>query len=193
MKLNNVTINRVYNIFYRHISSFPIFGDFGSEPGYTWTLIQSHSLQNNDGFQDKPFYLHDMPINQDVPEWNNYRLLIMSRMKSIRDVPLTGVPLVTFWLMGSIFAITFALHSPTPIFWQSLMEIAAFCTSLSTSEKTYVKTAPSILLTVSSTTIISTAGGTLAVTLWRDQEDWRTKITSVNTAYVILHSGAAPQ
>ena len=43
------------------------------------------SLENNDAFQLKPFYRHDMPINQDPPEWASYRLS-MSCMKSIQDV-----------------------------------------------------------------------------------------------------------
>jgi len=62
-----------------------VYSNFDSEPGVAWTLIQSHSFQNNDAFNTKAFYLHDMPINQDAPEWNNYRLS-MSRMKSVQDV-----------------------------------------------------------------------------------------------------------
>ena len=80
-----VKTNGIYNIVDQQNTSIPVYCDFGSEPGVAWTLIQSHSLQNNDAFRDKAFYLHDVPINQDAPEWNNYRLS-MSRMKSIRNV-----------------------------------------------------------------------------------------------------------
>ena len=66
-------------------NAFPVYCDFGSERGAAWTLIQSHSLENNDEFKYKPFFLHDMPINQEMPEWDSYRLS-MSRMKSIQDV-----------------------------------------------------------------------------------------------------------
>ncbi|KAL9967818.1 hypothetical protein ACROYT_G026115 [Oculina patagonica] len=85
MMIDKIKINGVYNISDEDDVSFPVYCDFGSEPGFAWTLIQSHSLQNNDEFKDKAFYLHDMPINQDAPEWDNYRLS-MPRMKSIRDV-----------------------------------------------------------------------------------------------------------
>ena len=83
--IDRVNINGVYNISNQRNKSFPVFCGFGPEPGAAWTLIQSHSLNNNGDFKCKPFYLYDMPRNQDVPEWNNYRLS-MSRMKSIQDV-----------------------------------------------------------------------------------------------------------
>ena len=85
MPLQGVTANGIYNIVDQQNISFPVYCDFSSEPGATWTLIQSHSLQNNAAFKHKAFYLHDMPVNQDAPNWNSYRLS-MSRMKSIRDV-----------------------------------------------------------------------------------------------------------
>jgi len=75
----------VYNISNQHNKLFPVFCAFGPEPGAAWTLIQSHSLHNNIDFKSKAFYLYDMPRNQDVPEWNNYRLS-KSRIKSIQDV-----------------------------------------------------------------------------------------------------------
>lgn len=83
--IDKVKINGVYNISNEHNKSFPVYCGFGLEPGAAWTLIQSHSLNNNYAFKSKPFYLHDMPRNQDVPEWRNYRLS-MSRMKFIQDV-----------------------------------------------------------------------------------------------------------
>ena len=83
--IDKVKINGVYDILNQHNKSFPVYCAFGPEPGAAWTLIQSHSLNNNNAFRRKAFYLHDMPINQDVSEWNNYRLS-MSRMKSIQDV-----------------------------------------------------------------------------------------------------------
>ncbi|KAL9967805.1 hypothetical protein ACROYT_G026101 [Oculina patagonica] len=79
---NKLKINGVYFIMDQHNKSFPVFCDFGSEPGFVWTLIQSHSLENNDAFRSKAFYLHDLPINQDAPEWESYRLS-MSRMTYI--------------------------------------------------------------------------------------------------------------
>ena len=85
MRLNKVPINGVYNIWDQHNVSFPVYCDFGSEPGAAWTLIQSHTFNNNGAFQSKPFYLYDMSINQDAPDWSKYRLS-MSRMKSIQDV-----------------------------------------------------------------------------------------------------------
>jgi len=83
--IDRVNVSGVYNISDQHNKSFPVYCGFGPEPGTAWTLIQSHSLNNNDDFQGKAFYLHDMPRNQNVPEWNNYRLS-MSRMESIQDV-----------------------------------------------------------------------------------------------------------
>ena len=83
--IDRVNVSGVYNISNQHNETFPVFCGFGPEPGAAWTLIQSHSLKNNDDFRLKAFYLHDMPRNQDFPEWNNYRLS-MSRMKSIQDV-----------------------------------------------------------------------------------------------------------
>ena len=85
MLLQNVTVNGIYIIVDQQNVSFSVFCDFASEPGAAWTLIQSHSLENNAAFRRKAFYLHDMPVNQDAPEWNRYRLS-MSRMKSIRNV-----------------------------------------------------------------------------------------------------------
>ena len=85
MKYNTTKLSGIYNIVDQHGMSFPVYCDFASEDGVAWTLIQSHSLQNNNVFKGKAFYLHDMPINQDAPGWNNYSLS-MSRMKSIRGL-----------------------------------------------------------------------------------------------------------
>ena len=82
--MNSGSVNGIYNISDQDNNSFPVYCDFGSEPGFVWTLIQSHSLQNKGAFTSKAFYLHDMPINQDAPEWNNYRLS-MSRMMFIQS------------------------------------------------------------------------------------------------------------
>ncbi len=84
MLTNTEHINGIYNILDEHNKSFSVFCDFASEPGAAWTLIQSHSLENNDAFSLKPFYQHDMPINQEMPEWDSYRLS-MSRMQTIQD------------------------------------------------------------------------------------------------------------
>ena len=106
MLFKNAKDNGIYNILDQNNAFFPVYCDFGSEPGMAWTLIQSHSLQNNDAFKSKAFYLHDLPINQDVPEWNSYRLS-MSRMKSIQTVathfratcnfPTDGVDYQDYW------------------------------------------------------------------------------------------------
>ena len=85
MLQQNVTANGIYNIMDQQNFSFPVYCDFASEPGAAWTLIQSHALENNAEFRRKAFSLHDMPVNQDAPGWNRYRLS-MSRMKSVRNV-----------------------------------------------------------------------------------------------------------
>ena len=102
----NVKVNGIYNIMDQNNDSFPVYCDFGSEPGMAWTLIQSHSFQNNNAFRRKPFFLHDLPINQEAPEWNSYRLS-MSRMKSTQTVsthfratcnfPTDGVDYQDYW------------------------------------------------------------------------------------------------
>ena len=74
MILNKVVINGVYEILDRDNTSFPVYCSFGPEPGFVWTLIQSYALKNITKFVSKAFYLHDMPINQDAPEWDSYRL-----------------------------------------------------------------------------------------------------------------------
>ena len=107
--------------------------------------------------------------------------------------PLTGEPPVTSWPMESIFVITFALYSPTPTFWLSLMQIVVFCKNLSTSEEVGAKTAPSTLLTAFNLTITSTAGGMSVVTSLHNKEESKTKIILVITVYAILLSGAAPR
>lgn len=63
---------------------FKVFCDFTSESGAAWTLVQSHTLANNDQFKKKPLYLFDEPVNEDSPEWNAYRLS-KSRMMSVRQ------------------------------------------------------------------------------------------------------------
>ena len=79
-----MTINGVYTILDRDNNSFPVYCSFGPETGFVWTLIQSYALKNNGAFVSKAFYLHDMPINQDAPEWGSYRLS-MSRMRYIAN------------------------------------------------------------------------------------------------------------
>lgn len=82
---DKVKANGFYSVFDQEDILFQVYCDFDSEPNFAWTLIQSHSLQNNDGFMDKPFYLYDMPIHQDAPQWDSY-CLSLPRMKSIRNV-----------------------------------------------------------------------------------------------------------
>ena len=98
--------NGIYHIVDQQNVSFPVYCDFDSEVGAAWTLIQSHSFQNNSDFKSKPFFFYDMPINHDAPEWNTYRVS-KSRMKSIRDVsthwratcnfPTDGVDYRDYW------------------------------------------------------------------------------------------------
>ena len=83
MLLQNNKSNGIYSIVDQNNILFPVYYDFGSEPGMAWTLFQSHSLQNKVACR-KSFYLHDLPVNQDAPEWNRYSLS-MSRMKSIQN------------------------------------------------------------------------------------------------------------
>ena len=109
MMLKQVNINGIYNIVDQHNASFSVYCDFGSEPGVAWTLIQSHSLQNNDAFNSKASYLHDMPINQDAPEWNSYRLS-MSRMKSMHDVSTHWRAICNFPTTGVEILITGECH-----------------------------------------------------------------------------------
>lgn len=83
--INNVTTDGTYNIVDKKDIPFPVYCDFGPEPGFVWTLIQSHSLNNNRAFRNRSFYSYNMYVNQNNPEsWNFYRLS-MPRMKSIRD------------------------------------------------------------------------------------------------------------
>lgn len=82
MLLQNNKFNGIYDIVDQNNILFSVYCDFVSEPGIAWTLFQSHS--NKVTFR-KSFYLHDLPVNQDAPEWNSYRLS-MSRMKSIQNV-----------------------------------------------------------------------------------------------------------
>ena len=106
MVITKQSTNGIYNILDEQNISFPVYCDFSSEQGAAWTLIQSYSFENKARFKAKAFYLHDMPINQDAPEWNLYRLS-MSRMKSIRRIsthwrgtcnfPTDGVDFRDYW------------------------------------------------------------------------------------------------
>ena len=69
MLLQNNKSNGIYSIVDQNDILFPVYCDFGSKPGMAWTLFQSHSLQNKVACR-KSFYLHDLPVNQDAPEWN---------------------------------------------------------------------------------------------------------------------------
>lgn len=65
MVFKKVKTNGIYNIADQQNISFPVYCDFGFESGAAWTLIQSHSFQNNDAFKSLMFYLDDVPVNQD--------------------------------------------------------------------------------------------------------------------------------
>jgi len=152
------TTSGIYNITDQQNITFPVYCDFGSESGVTWTLIQSHSLQNKEVFQRKAFYLHDMPVNQDAPEWNNYRLS-MSRMTSIQDVsthwratcnfPTDGVDYRDYWRV-SINNLNLFQDPGRPNF--------AFGLSLSTSVEMSVPTAQFWPVTARITHFIVTVG-----------------------------------
>ena len=123
MKFSKLKTNGIYRIMDYNNILFPVYCDFGSEPGMAWTLIQSHSFQNNDPFKDKPFYLHDMPINQHAPEWNSYRLS-MSRITSIQkfsthwraicNFPTDGVDYRDYWRV-SLTNLDLLVKLPIPI------------------------------------------------------------------------------
>ena len=123
MKFSKLKTNGIYHIMDYNNILFPVYCDFGSEPGMAWTLIQSHSFQNNDPFKEKPFYMHDMPINQDAPEWNSYRLS-MSRITSIQkfsthwratcNFPTDGVDYRDYWRV-SLTNLDLLVKRPKPI------------------------------------------------------------------------------
>ena len=124
MKYKDVSIKGIYEIVGNSNNSFPVYCDFGSEPGMAWTLIQSHSLGNNGAFVGKPFYQHDMPINQDTLDWSSYRLS-MSRIKSIQKVSThwratcnfitDGVDYRDYWRV-SLTSLDLLVKPPTPDF-----------------------------------------------------------------------------
>ena len=124
MKYKDVSIKGIYEIVGNSNNSFPVYCNFGSEPGMAWTLIQSHSLGNNGAFVGKPFYQHDMPINQDTLDWSSYRLS-MSRIKSIQKVSThwratcnfitDGVDYRDYWRV-SLTNLDLLVKPPTPDF-----------------------------------------------------------------------------
>ena len=63
----------------------PVYGEFDSEAGYVWALIQSFSLANKNQFTKSGFYV-DLTVNENegTINWNAYRLSL-SRMQSIAD------------------------------------------------------------------------------------------------------------
>ena len=81
---SGVRRNGIHTVYDQKDKPFKVFCDFTSESGAAWTLVQSHTLANNDQFKKKPLYLFDEPVNEDSPEWNAYRLS-KSRMMSVRQ------------------------------------------------------------------------------------------------------------
>ena len=192
---NKVATNGIYNIVDQHNNSFPVYCDFGSEPGYAWTLIQSYSLQNSSAFKNKAFYLHDMPISQDAPEWSSYRLS-MSRMKSIRDVSTHWRATCNFLADGidfcdyirTSFANTDFLAVPDSpdsnrcILYEFVDIRGNRCENCSVYSPYSAQF-----------DYISTAGGMSVVTSLHDKEESKTKIILVIMVYATLLSGAAPR
>lgn len=149
MILNKTSSNGIFNIVDQFNNSLPVYCDFHSEPGFAWTLIQSHSLQNKDLFNGKAFYLHNVPTNEDTPEWNSYRLS-KSRMQSIRDVS-------SHWRATCNF-LTDKINFRDYI-RASFAENDLRCTSLLTSVETCAEIVRLTLLTVQVLVTISTVGG----------------------------------
>ena len=54
-------------------SFYQTFCDLTSETGFVWTLLESFSLANKNGFKAQPF-LKDYPVSQNSFKWNKFRL-----------------------------------------------------------------------------------------------------------------------
>ena len=72
---NGANISGKFDVYDSQNKPFQVYCDFNSEPGYVWTLIQSHSLGNNDQFKHKRFGV-DFPVNEQAAptKWSAYRL-----------------------------------------------------------------------------------------------------------------------
>ena len=68
-----------YMVFDVTMKLFKVFCDFDSNSSTTWTLIQSYQRH-----VDVKGLFDDMPLNQENPSWNKYRLT-KSRMGSIQN------------------------------------------------------------------------------------------------------------
>ncbi|XP_031567568.1 uncharacterized protein LOC116302418 [Actinia tenebrosa] len=69
------TRNGIYDITDISGDSYPVWCDVTSEPRSAWTLIMSHAFRNKDqqAFCRKTL-TEDVPVNQDNPNWEAYRL-----------------------------------------------------------------------------------------------------------------------
>jgi hypothetical protein len=62
---------------------FDVFCDFDLNSSLTWTLVQSYELNNTKSLHKEPF-LVDVPVNENTPNWKEYRLS-KSKMQAIQD------------------------------------------------------------------------------------------------------------
>ena len=124
-----------------------------------------------------------MPRNQDVPEWNNYRLS-MSRMKSIQDVLTHWRPTCNFSTDGVDYRdyIRVSLKSLTLLEKPSGSE---FCllTEFANVRDTYVPAAQSSLVTARYFLSIWTATIVPVNAVVISVEEYLTKMTSVITIH----------
>ena len=64
----------VYTLYDPASNSFcETFCDLTSETGFVWTLFESFSLANKNGFKAQPFF-QDYPVSQNSFKWNKFRL-----------------------------------------------------------------------------------------------------------------------
>ena len=76
-------LSRQYEIFDGTGTSYSVYCDFDSESGFAWTLLHSFSRDNGPTVGDKGL-LEYQPINEDTPNWENFRLSL-ARMNALRE------------------------------------------------------------------------------------------------------------
>ena len=69
----NSKTNGKYVVFDKDGNKLNVFCDFLSEKGFSWTLVESFSLENNYLIKDAAFF-KDKPQNGNSPNWVKYRL-----------------------------------------------------------------------------------------------------------------------
>ena len=71
-----------YQVFDDNMDPFEVFCDFDPKTKTSWTLVQSYQFQYKYQFNRR--YPRNMPVNEDTPRWDKYRLSKF-RMHSIQD------------------------------------------------------------------------------------------------------------